>query len=272
MLTDKELLAWNRRGCIPGPAEEEETFLARVALLSKHTPRENALPASDWSEAYALTERLFDIRPDWLVAYYDNKGLPFWQGAATWIADGMFPLLQLKTAFRKGHYLKIYHRKELLAHESVHAARMAFKEPKFEEILAYQTSPSPFRRLLGALFQNPWESTLLLLLFLLSFLGQVALAFDPALFPASLLALPWAALGIACLRLLYRQSLFRRCRAHSAPLLKQPDLALAFLFRLTDREITLFAKSPQALIRAYISAQTSLRWRTLRLAYLSFTK
>ncbi len=150
MITDADLLSYAKRGLIPGPAEEGEAFLKRA---SKCPPL--------FQEAWEADVYGFTV--DWVPCLYSNKKLPFWEGAATWISEEGISV-QLRKEFKKGKYMG-YQRKEVLSHEAVHAARCAFEEPRFEEILAYRTSCNPVRRWLGPLFRKPWESIAFLLCF-----------------------------------------------------------------------------------------------------------
>jgi hypothetical protein len=246
------LIAYNQRGLIPGPSENEAAFMARLKILESAPEEENPLPQEDWKEAHTITKQRFGFSADWVHACYSNKGLRFWEGAAVWIGD--FPRIQLKTAFRKGHYLKIYKREELLAHEAVHAARMAFQEKRFEELLAYQTSLKPWRRFFGPFFRTPLETLLFLLILLIS-------TFSGFLPP--LLALLLLGMG----RLIRTQFTFFRAQRKLKQLLKNPADALPLLLRLTDREIALFSRAPIEKTCDYILSQNSLRWQMLLAHY-----
>lgn len=246
-LTDQELLDLNQRGLIPGPQESEEEFLQRLAKIEAVKANGVPLLSSDWEEAYAALEPLFGIRPDWICAYYSSKGLPFWQAAATWI-EGSIPSIQLKPPFQEGSYYKLYSRKEVLAHEAVHAARTAFNEPRFEEVFAYQTSMRGFSRWIGPLFKRSWESYLLISL--------VPLLATP------LFSLPLLAIAFGSLRLAHAHWHLHLCTKKLTTLVKNPQ---AILLRLTDREIFLFGRMSQEAILTYVSKGDSLRLRVLRL-------
>ncbi|NGX38613.1 MAG: hypothetical protein K1000chlam2_01788, partial [Chlamydiae bacterium] len=162
----KNLQDFNQKGWIPGPLEEEKKFLKRIETLDhffSNPPSDidHFLTDADWTVAQEKTKALYDLSPDWIVAYYSNRNLPFFQGAATWITEKdtmRIPLVQLKEKFEEGSLMRLYRREEVLAHEAVHAARMQFDEPYFEEIFAYKTSPRSWRRFFGPLFQSSWES------------------------------------------------------------------------------------------------------------------
>lgn len=257
----EDLLNFNARGLFPGPGETEEQFLSRLEKLDHffaYPPEELDcfLTDGDWKEARALTTDLFGFSIDWAVAYYSNKKLPFFQGAATWLIEEQgvqIPMIQLKTRLERQTLYKIYQKKEILAHESVHAARMAFKAPQFEEIFAYMTASSFTRKWLGPLFQKSWESYLFLILLVGSIGLQLVLGQD------FFFLLPWVYFAFLFGRLALTRSKLRRC------LKKLKSLPL--MLRLTDQEILFFAKASEEQIRDYIAKQTELRWRLLKAAY-----
>lgn len=262
MLSDAELLGYNQRGLIPGPHEDEEAFLKRISALR------NPLPLEEWGEAGEITARLFDFRADWIPIAYSNAQLMPWHAAMTWISEEG-PSIQLRKAFKKGSYLRTYFRDEVLAHEAVHGARMAFDEPRFEELFAYCTSKKNWKRLLGPLFRFSWESTLFAFLLLCPLLSQSASLFFQDHWGFQLLYwLPGIGLALALFRLLWARRRFQQCLSRITSCLKDETKAAAFLFRLTDREIELFSRLSQPELKAYFAQQTSLRWRLLSLAYL----
>ena len=161
-MTDQELLALNQKGFIPGPGETEADFTARVqAPPPVQFQSMEPIPSSHWDWVRHHLEELYDFRPDSLTAFYSNKKLAPWQGAASWIIaskPGPLCAVQLRTGFKKGNYLKLYSREEILAHEAVHAARCAFEEPDSEEYFAYFTSSARWRRVFGPIIRKPWEA------------------------------------------------------------------------------------------------------------------
>ncbi len=264
-ITPEELLNFNQRGLIPGPNENDETFLERIQKLDhffSYPPAnlDDFLTDGDWIDANATTKRLFDFTLDWVVAYYSDRNLPFFQGAATWLIDqnGVeVPIIQLKKQLSNNSLYKIYNKEEILAHEAVHAAKMAFNAPQFEEIFAYMTAKSLLRRYLGPIFQKSWESYLFLILFAGTFFLQI---WNMSWWFVSLL--PWLYFAFLGVRLFYLRLMLKRC-------LKQLNLskALTVAFRLTDQEIFFFAKNSQEKVREYIANQRSLRWRLIKEAY-----
>lgn len=283
MISDTDLLSLNQKGFIPGPQEDEEGFLNRVERLRQISAEQmlslkEPIVKDDWKGAQVLTHELFDVSTDWVPGFYSNKQLPFWQGAAAWICDTedgiKLPVLQLKRTFKKHHHLGIYSLDEVLAHEALHASRMMFNEPKFEEFLAYRTSKSFLRKWFGPLFRSSWESYFFVFMLLVPLGVQITRLFiaDNSVMDA-LFYLPWLLIGICLLRLLRTHYTFAQCEKNICPCLKQSDRSHAVLFRLTDKEISLFAKMKPNEIRQYIKVQrkNSLRWRLLSLAYFSQT-
>jgi len=193
-----DLLSHFRRGLVPGPHESEEAFLLRA---SKRTA------LAEWNEIPPLNPE-WGFRVDWVPLEYSSKKLRPWEGAIFW--EG--PRIQLHPSLQKG---KLFGntREDLLHHESVHAAREAFNEPLFEEVLAYSASRSSWKRFWGPLFERSWEFPLFAILaFLLPFIP---------FFAGALLLL---FLG----RLLYKQVLFSK---------RKRNYPFSVLVCLTDQEI-----------------------------------
>jgi hypothetical protein len=227
-MNDHELLAYFRRGLIPGPDESQESFSLRV---QKNTP----LNHFEWA-AVAEKTKHFGWAIDWMPIVYSNYKLAWWEGAATWISEK--PFIQLRTGFQKGSYLG-YSRLDVLAHEAVHAARIEFKEPLFEEMLAYSVAPQKWKRFFGPLFSRSWEPLVLLLAFIAGgfwwFVPVIALAF----------CVGW---------LSWRRSIFKKCcRA----------LPLPVVLCLTDQEIKRFTS--EAEFKAYLETGSNLRFQLLKI-------
>ncbi|MGE5196600.1 MAG: hypothetical protein ACM3JI_04660 [Anaerolineae bacterium] len=268
MISDTDLLLLNERGFIAGPDETAEDFSKRIAFLEKFEPiLQDKLEKKDWETAHLLTKQVFDFSADWIKGFYSNKKLPFWQGAATWIDHPWRPLIQLKKAFRSGNYLKIYGRDEVLAHEALHAARMAFEEPKFEEVLAFATSRYPLRKALGPLLRSSWESYLFIFALFFAMIGtSIHLIVASCL--TSLYFLPVVALIIVGIfRHLLIQRIFKGCLKNLRKILKNSSFCLPVVCRLTDREIVSFNKWSSKQILSYVNMQRSLRWRQIFLSY-----
>ncbi|MBS3905117.1 MAG: hypothetical protein KGZ39_07315 [Simkania sp.] len=141
-----------RKGLIPGPLESREQFFQRVARLQeKKEPVGKAISAEDWAKAHDVTRSLYGIAPDWIAAFFSHRDLFWWEAGAMWELEDGFAI-QLNDKQRRVAHV------EVLAHEMVHAARAAFRESRFEELLAYRTSPNRWRRWIGPLFRHPKET------------------------------------------------------------------------------------------------------------------
>jgi hypothetical protein len=287
MINDDQLLDLNSRGFVPGPDETAKEFLDRANYGLKLyenwpqvIPYENVILTTGQLSlvSFAKTKPLFDISPDWIPVFFSNYKLMPWQGGAAWIfqENENLPIsafFQMNSHFRnKQHYLWIYDRDELIAHEMSHVGRMMFEEPKFEELIAYRTSNSSFRRFFGSIIQSSTESTyFLMFVFMIFFLDLyfVAFDYDEAFIKIQWLKiLPLSLLIFGFFRLKKRHAVFSKALKNLHSLTNNQKYADAIIYRLQDKEIELFAKSSTDEIRAYINDQKSLRWRLISLAYL----
>jgi hypothetical protein len=248
-MTDEELLSYNHQGFIPGPAESEEKFLKRIESTKAAYLKLGvaAIPSSHWSWVESHLKEGFDFIPKSLPAFYSNRSLAPWQGAAAWVERDQVLAIQLKEAFQKGTFLGIYDRSEILAHEAVHAARSAFPADIWDEYFAYMTSSQAWRRILGPIVRRPLEVWPLLLFCILG-------PFIPLAF---LFAALWIGLGF-----------FRLIRGHltlnkaSLTLQKKGIAKTAIrhiLFRLTNDEIQRLAKGKD------LQKEKTIRWQLLNI-------
>lgn len=281
-----DILYCNSIGLIPGPAEQKEEFESRVkyclslrqAVLPKLFSREvSESPSPLLQHAFPATQFWYGIRPDWVSLIFSNEKLAPWHGGAAWIfqmeeTSPTAALLQLRQGFlNKKSYLGVLKREELLAHELCHIGRMMFEEPQFEEILAYRSSESWLARNLGPLLQSSKESMFFLLSLLFILMIDVFLIFQGgySLFQSAvwLKLLPLGLAGFAFFRLFKNKRCLSLCLANVRQIAKSDEDANAILYRLTDREIVLFAKSSVPEINDYISKQDELRWQVIKAAY-----
>lgn len=268
----KELQVFNEKGWIPGPDEEKKGYLERIERLNhffSYPPEDvdHFLTEQDWIGAKELTQHLYDFSPDWIVSHYSNQKLSFFQGAATWISekeDLRIPLIQLKEKFEKGGLFGLYKRDEVLAHEAVHAARMQFDEPFFEEIFAYKTSPHLWRRFLGPIFQKPWEAYLFIILLLLPLGIEVSKFFDVTLGIFEWLQfLPAAYFLFLFGRLSFMQITLSLALKRLKKVISNPQRALAVALRLKDREIFQFAYLSKAKLEEASKSRDSFRFECI---------
>ncbi len=296
-LSDNDLLSYNRQGLIPSPEEDEDAFLSRVQLclglkslitsecdqllpfkpeiLDSHEPFE---------EAFKITGELYDICPTWLPLFFSNYQLTPWHGGCAWIfqlqeTGPRTAFLQLRKAFAyKDKFLGLYPRNELVAHECAHVGRMGFDQEQFEELLAYRTSHSRLTRWLGPIVQSAKESLLfigiLIILFMLDLYFLVTENYETYFWTMGLKIIPLGLFMYALRRLWKRHHLFKRCHANLSEAVGNNKTANHIIYRLTDEEIRVFSSLSSSKIRDYAANpiySSSLRWRVICLAYLSFS-
>lgn len=249
-MTDQELLGLDRDGFLPGPCESEEDFLNRVKRVKENFENGDWIPASHWNWVRESLDEIFNVKPLYICAFYSNRSLAPWQGAASWIEGRELSSIQLREGLKKGTYLGIYSREEILAHEAVHAARSGFNENRCEEFFAYMTSEKKWRRILGPILQRPWEAWPFLLCVL-------AGAIWPVCFSGAAL---WSGMGFY--RLIKQHLRLRRASERVFDIVQDLRKTRAVLFRLTDDEIELFSKGEK--IKEYAQKQSCLRWRVIR--------
>lgn len=288
--SDQQLLHLNQLGLIPGPNEPADEFTVRAnycLTLKDHLSeefKEHLGSVSDdsinkLSKGFSIIASTYDLSPTWIPIFFNNYQLPPWHGGCAWIfqmteTSPTAALLQLRRSLHESSkYLGIYHRDELVSHELAHVGRMKFEEPQFEEILAYRTSFSAFRRWFGPILQSSFESMLFVIsLALIVFIDLFLLFFynyEAYLSAMWLKVIPVSMICLALIRLGGRQRRFNRCLANVESCLQNPHQALSVLYRLSDREITSFSKMKIEEIRAYASkeAESSLRWQLILKAY-----
>ncbi len=225
------------KGFVVGPTESLQAFQERVERVFsyKQTPsllkEKLPFPIVTWEESGSS-----------FLLFRSNKQLPVWLGALTWIVDAI-PVLQLPKTKRFSWISE----EELLRHEEVHARRAAFEENRFEEILAYNTSSSPWRKKWGALFRTPRESTIFLALFLLP------------LFSLWFYLLPLSYLFYLTLRLIKNRSYYKKALQEISILFTSPEKVLECL---QDHEILAFAKGKGETV-----PKNSLRWQQIFLLF-----
>lgn len=246
-MTDSELFALDKSGLVPSAYETEKEFLQRVEETKKGMEGEK-IPESHWDWTRTFLLDLFDVKPLYIWAFYENRGLSPWEGAACFTKGRRLEKIHLRKALRRGNYLGLYNREEILAHEAVHAARSGFEESRFEEFFAFWTSERAYRRILGPIVRRPWEVWPLLILF---FAGIFSPFFH---------ILASALIVFAFLRLIRGHWILKKAFRHLLPFVKGEREARAVLFRLMDCEIIALAKGKLALK----GEENSLRRRALK--------
>ncbi len=265
-MNENELLSYNQLGLIPGPAENKEDFFLRAAysLNIQSKIQGNSL---NIDTALKDAQDIYDISPAWVPILHEKKGLFPWHGGSIWIfqlkeKDPLCALIQLNPQCR---WKKA---EEIALHELCHIGRLAFQEPKFEEVIAYRSSKSRFSKYLGGLIQNQIESLLFVITLALILIVDLYLLLNGTL--EQMITLSWLKLIPACM-ILYAfarnfilQRQFDSALKNIEPFFTRP---MAALYRLTDHEIIQFSKWKKEKIKSYIDTQESLRWKVIRLAY-----
>ncbi|MCL6756565.1 MAG: hypothetical protein M3A24_05415 [Candidatus Rhabdochlamydia oedothoracis] len=259
MINDEKLMECHFHGFIPGPQEEVFLFLKRTEL---------AKCQKTFYQALDFVQSLFDVYPSWVRIELTDR-LYLWEAAATYIEEnqGIFtPVVQIK---KKGVPFWCA-QEEILAHELVHATRIAFKENLFEEVLAYKTSRNWLRRYFGPIFFHPKEVVLFLFLLVGIWCYQLSCLFFFDDLPSLTLWIPLILTGLLIIRVIIVQTIFSLCLKKIRRLLKQPDKALGFALRLSDKEIIAFAFKSLDKMRKYIGKiqEKNLRWHMLALIYM----
>lgn len=293
MISEEVLLKLNKEGFIPGPQESENDFLKRIELSKKliENPKlffnehkqENIFELDDkvlkprwnWTRAHLLN--LFDVSCHDLALYYSDKGLNFFQAAATWILpinkNIKIPILQFRKVLQKKPYLFIYTLDEILAHEAVHSIRVAFNENKTEEIFSYMTATSYFRKIFGPIVRNNKEVMIFLSLIGGYFFSQMFwFTFSLSFFSFAAIFFGFATLSISLyglIRLFFVRRVLNKSFRKLKKVLKSKKLARAVLFRLTDMEIYQISRMKKEKICEFFkkSKDLSIRFKMIYLAY-----
>ncbi len=286
-MDDKELLKLNELGIIPGSFETKEDFLLRADYcLRLKTNSQNIIKDFDSDslmdeflvDPSKKTKLLFDISPKWVPVFFSNHRLMPWHGGAAWIfqeneKSPISAFFQLRHRLKRDRrYLGIYDRHELMAHEMSHIGRMVFHEPRFEELIAYQTSESAFRRFFGCIVRSSSESFIFMFLILSLFLLDlffIASGQEEMLeFSLYLKLIPLSIIGLAFVRLWNTHQTFFKAKENLKKIAKDESLICAILYRLQDKEIEQFSRWSREEMLSYIETQECLRWRVIKTAYL----
>jgi hypothetical protein len=195
------------------------------------------IPSELFAEAHDDTERLYGFRLEWVSGFFiDPRFSLLFGGCAFYFFPDFFALFIIRRAFAKRSRWLIYSRRELLAHELCHVARIALGSQRYEEVFAYQTSASAFRRLAGSIFRGQAEALWLLGSTLGLLLAQALRTLVWPWWPVwpfwglVLGVVLWLTMHLALLRRTWMRALRQ---AESA----LPGQGLRMLFRCTDLEV-----------------------------------
>ncbi|MBI3236427.1 MAG: hypothetical protein HYZ48_01765, partial [Chlamydiales bacterium] len=235
---DKEL---NSKGIFPAPGQADPLFIKKAAFLLELDSsifQEEGTYLSSFEHPF-LTK--LDIDPSWIFCIRSDRNLRLWEGGCLWqkaVGDFTIPIIQIAKKMKRS-----YPEEELLLHEMIHAVRSDFKETRFEEMLAYQSSVKSWRRYFGAFFRTPKEIWFFLLGLSVTFFLQmmeIATAWMQGFF-----LFPWfliLALLVGGVRLKRDHLVFNRALENLSWMISTPGKELAVAIRLSDSEIAFFAE------------------------------
>lgn len=275
------------RGLTPAPEEDAAGFAARLTELNRNlaqmesalqqkgeftvedvtVDRDAQIPETVFEEPCNRTDALYGFRCDWVPGFFLNPRFSgLFGGCAYYFFPEFFALFIIRHSFKTRKRWLFYQRDELLAHELCHVARVGVQSQKYEELIAYQTATSAFRRIAGGVFRSQSDVFLFLGAALFQFAYQLARSWAMPGLPAWI---GWAVMGAVFAFLALRLAAMLRTVRHARRVLLRHfhgDLraANAALFHATDDEIEQLAHAANAdaLLAGY--AQTSLRWQILR--------
>jgi len=233
---------------------------------------EERIPSALFEDACEATRPLYGFGIDWVPGFFINPSFGWlFGGCAFYFYPDFFALFIVRKSFANRERWLIYGRRELLAHELCHVARIGMASRVFEEMLAYQTATSSFRRVVGSVFRAPRDALLMLGGTFLLLAAQVA----RTLWLANLRIWPFWALLLGLLaflgaRLEHYRRVFDRARRNAARVAK--DAALPLVFRCTDSEILTMSEmsDPGELANWFrVRAENSLRWQVVKARFLA---
>ena len=273
-------------GISPSPAESVEEFATRLEGLNLNFAKmEDALhcageytvegvavkatariPEEIFAEPMERTSRLFGFRCDWVPGFFFSASpLSFFGGYAFYFFPEFFAMFLARGEFRKRQKWLFIGRDELVSHEMCHIARAALESHAYEELFAYQTATTAFRRFTGGIFREQLDSFLFLGATFLLFFWQLARAFAFPLLPAW----PgWVVLVADVVFLMARHCRtyhrFTTARKKLTRLYGDEATARAVLFHASDAEIPQLAKAKDlpGLLDGWANSQ--LRWQIIR--------
>ena len=252
---------FNHLDAIYAELEEKQTVkLFDWVVLDK----DRQIPPEIMEEAAAINDKFYGFQIEWVPGFFLSKSLGFlWGGCAISLPEDHLSIFLIRANFAKQQKWLIYRRDELLSHELCHIARMPMHDRSFEELFAYRSSPSGFRRYMGNCFQYSIDALLFICPFFLLLAAQICQQF------LHLTWLPiypfWILAGSYPTFLMIRNQLIRNSFFKAKRNLEKIDVKnpQALLFRSIKSEIKEMAKTPE--IQAYIDnkTKTDLRWKII---------
>ena len=286
------LIKFDDKGLLLGPDESLEQYVERlrnlkdnilslkqeleekgqVELIGMSLSKNDVIPYHVFESAQSTTRALYGFEIDWVPGFFTNSrmGLLF-AGCAMYSYDDFFAVFIIRKAFKLKERWIIYGRTELMSHELCHVAHIGFRTKNYEEILAYQTSESLFRRLLGGMLRTTTDTYLLLASMIGLLIAQIInITMRPPSewrqFPMSLVyATTFLIIFCVVSRYLFYWNRFRKARKALVRVFGDTN-ALSVLFRCHGGEIREIARLPNTTtLRAWLSNKLheSIRWRII---------
>jgi hypothetical protein len=270
--TEKEQIAvlveLDRNGFFWAPTESLDQYIERIEsaqqMLEELTsdPELRAqldgakeVPTELKDAANKLLEEDYHFRMDWLPAWYSSKQTGRLSAGIQLAVDGALPMIFLNSGFERRQRYRRYDAKETLAHELVHAARIAFSHSAYDEYFPCQTSSSGFRRFVGNFFRC-WEIPTL-------FFGSLLIAVCLGVLYIQF----WPLFLLPPIAILLREFLLRyRIRA-AEKFLWNAGIHPNAILRLDDAEIKMLANAPPDDLVVGRFIEKSLRWKMLGMRF-----
>jgi hypothetical protein len=285
------LVLFDDHGLLIGANETVEDYLERIKTLNRNVSefcqelgkeesveffttrlqKADEIPDEIFRAVQNQTRELYDFAIDWVPGFYSNyqMGILF-AGCAYYSYEDFFAVFVIRKAFRDKAKWLIYGRDELMAHELCHIARIGFDSVDFEEMFAYQTSTSSFRRLVGGLLRTPGETYVLMgSVFALLIAQVVNIATRPAeswwnMPMPAIFAAVIAVLAVIGLRYVHSYRQWRRAGKLLGEMYS--DRSGAVLFRCSDDEVRQVARLADATaLGDWIGkrSEDDIRWRLI---------
>lgn len=156
-----QLCGLDEQGLLIAPQESPEEFQKRLTAMHAewdYEPPADArpLPGGIREEAERTVFGLYGASPRWIPVYCSSVEAGRFSARVTLILEKIVSIVFLSGAFLNKSRHRGYDAAETLAHEMVHALRIAYPVSAYEEYFPCQVHKSRFRRLAGNLFRR-WE-------------------------------------------------------------------------------------------------------------------
>ena len=218
------------RNC--GPSSRK----ARVEFYEFSLTRAERIREKAYQDAVSATWGLYDFAIHWFPLLHQSRHGLLFAGCALYSYEDFFAVFVIRKGFQKKDRWLIYSRNELMAHELCHIARIGFHSRAFEEMFAYCTASSGFRKFIGGMLRSPLDSYFLAggaLSLLAVQYTNIFLLTEPRQW---LYAIPLGLFGYVLSRFGCAQAAFCLARRNLAKVFDSAD-ALPVLFRCSDRDV-----------------------------------